>query len=238
MVRSLHCDSRMKKLVHRTAGRNRDHSWCRGPRKRAGRQCHSRHRQGTSRWLSAPWSRRRNPRRRVVIGDDDHDDSRGTVRVSPARSRRVHAHRHAREFSGRAIPALAEAARGADPPRDVGAASDSGIGAGRSGQHSVCVLSGVDASHGRTAGGTSADAAHEPRGRDCGCGPRDDSRPRRFRPHPRPRSGAESVDQRRAVLGERTRGVFSRTRRRLHRFDERDDRRLFRRVRQSLRRNP
>jgi outer membrane receptor for ferrienterochelin and colicin len=31
-----------------------------------------------------------------VIGDDDHDDSRGTVRVSSARSGRLHAHRNAR----------------------------------------------------------------------------------------------------------------------------------------------
>ena len=34
----------------------------------------------------------------------------------------------------------------------LGLAAGSGIGAGRSGRHSVCVLSGVDASHCRTAG--------------------------------------------------------------------------------------
>ena len=45
------------------------------------------HRQGTSRWLSTPWSRRRNPRGRFVIDDDDHGDSRGRPLVACAAAR-------------------------------------------------------------------------------------------------------------------------------------------------------
>ena len=88
----------------------------------------------------------------------------------------------------------------------------------------------------RSRGGPAGVSAHGPHRCDCHLRARHDPRPRRFRPRARARDRVESLHQRRVVLGEPSRGVFGGFQPRRHRRRQYHDRRLFRGVREPVRR--